>query len=134
MRGPLAPPQVPLNRTRAERFDDLVLDAIDYLDKRWAAELATVEFAVEDVPPVDARHGADQASGAPVPLSGLFRAAPGTAPRIVLYRRPLETRSSTEDALGALVYEVLVDEVAELLGVEPEIIDPSLGDGGAEPT
>ena len=47
----LAPRDVPISRTRAERFDDLVLDAVEDLEQHWAAELADVEFAVEDVPP-----------------------------------------------------------------------------------
>src|SRR5262245_58272391 len=51
LRGRLVPASVPLARTRAEIFDDLVLDAVEALEKRYARELAGVEFAVEDVPP-----------------------------------------------------------------------------------
>ena len=34
LRGALMPSSVPASRTRAERFDDLVLDAVDDLDPR----------------------------------------------------------------------------------------------------
>ncbi len=54
LRGELAPRGVPLARTRSEEFDDLILDAVEDLERSWASELADVEFAVEDVPPVPA--------------------------------------------------------------------------------
>src|SRR3954465_5702275 len=53
LRGRLVPPSVPLSRSRAGQFDDLVLDAVEDLERRWEKELAGVEFAVEDVPWVD---------------------------------------------------------------------------------
>jgi len=45
IRGPLAPAELPLSLTRAEKFDDLVLDAVERLEQRWP-QLAAVEFAV----------------------------------------------------------------------------------------
>ena len=57
LRGVIAPPNVPLARTRSERFDDLVLDAVEELEAHWAAELAGVEFAVEEVPPAGEHAG-----------------------------------------------------------------------------
>ena len=53
LRGRLVPADVPLARSRAEQFDDLVLDAVEDLERRWERELAGVEFAVEDVPWVE---------------------------------------------------------------------------------
>jgi predicted Zn-dependent protease with MMP-like domain len=127
----LADAGVPLNRTRAEQFDDLVLDAVEHLEQRWAKELDGVEFAVEEVPPADAPP--DEDSELPVPLSRL-QPATGTGrstspPRIVLYRRPLEARSLDRDDLADLVLDVVVHEVAHLLDVEPEVVDPE-GHGG----
>ena len=52
LRGSLVPPDVPLHRTRSERFDDLVLLAVSQLEPRWEAELSGVEFGVEEIPPV----------------------------------------------------------------------------------
>ncbi|HEX9034243.1 MAG TPA: peptidase, partial [Streptosporangiaceae bacterium] len=54
LRGPLAPIGSPLHRSRAERFDDLVLQAVAQLEPRWDSQLAGVEFAVEEVPASDA--------------------------------------------------------------------------------
>ena len=53
LRGRLVPADVPLARSRAEQFDDLVLDAVEDIERRWERELAGVEFAVEDVPWVE---------------------------------------------------------------------------------
>jgi predicted Zn-dependent protease with MMP-like domain len=126
---------VPLHRTRAEGFDDLVLQAVARLEPRWEAHLAGVEFAVEEIPPAG-----DAATG-PVPLARLEPgsparpAAPGgpgaagadaasRPPRIVVYRRPLMARADGDDDLGELVFEVVVEEFARLLGVDPEDVDP----------
>ena len=122
MRGPLAPPEAPVSRTRAERIDDLVRDEAHRLEQRWSRQLAGVEFAVEEVPVVDPRSlDADT-----VPLSRLIPAAKGRPPRIVVYRRPVETRGGDDERdRGRLVRDVLVEEVAELLGLAPESIDPT---------
>src|SRR6185437_4567848 len=53
-RGPLAPRHVPLVETPTQRFDEIVLDAVEHVETRWRDRLATVDFAVEEVPPVDA--------------------------------------------------------------------------------
>ncbi|HWG28402.1 metallopeptidase family protein [Actinospica sp.] len=123
IRGPLAPAELPLSLTRAEKFDDLVLDAVERLEQRWP-QLAAVEFAVEQVPPP----GAEFWSADPVPLGRAIRAASGEPDRIVVYRRPTEVRAATQAELVPLVYEVVVEQVAELLGLDPEIIDPETDD------
>jgi predicted Zn-dependent protease with MMP-like domain len=121
LRGPLAPPESPLTRSRAEIFADLVLDAVERLERRWRRELQDVEFAVEDVPP------ADGAAAGPVPLGRLYRGGAGQDARIVLYRRPIEARAAGRADLAALVHDLLVEQVADLIGVEPETIDPDYG-------
>lgn len=110
---------MPLALTRAEQFDELVLDAVERLEKRWP-QLSSVEFAVEDVPPPDAGDW----SGEQVPLARLYPARPDVAPRIVMFRRPLEARATGKIELGTLVYDVVVEQVADLLGLDPETIDP----------
>ncbi|MCW2600322.1 MAG: hypothetical protein JWM02_2151 [Frankiales bacterium] len=119
---------VPLARTRSERFDDLVRDAISDLERRWSAELEGVEFAVEDVPPPgsgwDEGVVADETAGGPVPLGRLLAADVTSPARVVVYRRPLEARASDRGDLSDLVHEVVVDQVAQLLGLDPDVIDP----------
>jgi predicted Zn-dependent protease with MMP-like domain len=132
LRGPLIPPQVPLYRTRAQRFDDLVLEAVAQLEPRWQAELAGVEFAVEEIPASDTVDIGPE----PVPLARLDPAAagghePGQPPRparIVVYRRPLMARAEDEEDLSELVLDVVVEEFARLLGVDPQAIDPGYPD------
>ena len=121
---------VPLSQTRGERFDDLVLDAVEHLEERWSSQLDGVEFAVEDVPPVPADGVldedvlADETAGGAVPLGRLLAAGEQGPARIVVYRRPLEARAVDRLDLSDLVHDVVVDQVARLLGVDPDEIDP----------
>ena len=126
LRGPLSPAGSPLDRTRAERFDDLVLDAVEHLERRWGPQLEGVEFAVEDVPPPVAL---PPDAGGEIPLSALLPPTPDgrggeLPPRIVVYRRPVEARALDRTDLADLVRDCVVDEVAELLGVDPDVLDP----------
>lgn len=115
MRGPLAHPGVPAMTSRAQAFDDLVLDVArryePVLGRRWSQ----VEFAVEEVPPSDPapwEHG--------VALGRLFPAERGLPARLVVYRRPVEQRAQDETDLAAIVYEVVAEQVARMLGRDPE--------------
>ena len=127
LRGRLAPAAVPLSRTRSEIFDDLVLDAVEGLERRWAQQLASIEFAVEDVPPELNVYDSDVLEDGEVPLARLLPGRPkdqgGPAPRIVVYRRPLEFRAANRDDLADLVHDVVVEQFANLLGVNPEDVD-----------
>jgi len=49
MRGPVAPPQVPLAASRSEVFADLVQDSVERLERRWP-QLADIDFMVLEVP------------------------------------------------------------------------------------
>lgn len=123
MRGPLAPPQVPLAVTRAEFFDDLVRDSISRLERHWP-QLSEVEFAVQEVPRTD---GEGEDGSGPVPLGHVSAAEGGRPDRIVVYRRPVELRTRNRDDRALLVHEIVVEQVAELLGLAPESVDPRYG-------
>jgi predicted Zn-dependent protease with MMP-like domain len=119
------PASVPLARTRAEVFDDLVLDTVEALEQRYSHELAGVEFAVEEVPPDLNVYDTDVLEDGEVPLARLLPGRPGrldVPPRIVLYRRPLEFRAVDRDDLADLVHDVIVEQVANLLGLDPDDI------------
>lgn len=120
LRGLLVPPDLPAYRSRAERFDDLVLSAVERLERRWADQLEGTEFAVEEVPP---SHPAPWETGG-VPLGRYFPADAGLPARIVVYRRPVEARSFDQADLADLVRDVLVEQVAYLLARAPEDVDP----------
>ena len=122
MRGPGVLPRVlgaPEQRTAGERFDQLVLEVVSEIDDRWADRLGALEYAVEDAPQIP-----DDWHPETVPLSSLVRGARGAPTRLVLFRRPIEHRAATRSDLDALVVTVVVEQVAELLGIEPEAVDP----------
>jgi predicted Zn-dependent protease with MMP-like domain len=133
VRGRLMPPGVPLYRTRSEQFDDIVLDAVARLEPRLESELATLEFAIQEVPEAEELAEGDLGE---VPLARAIPGTPGrgdaahpaTPTRIVIYRRPLLARSENDDDLRDLVYDVVVEELAKLLGIDPDSIDPNYGE------
>ncbi|MFE0177463.1 metallopeptidase family protein [Streptomyces sp. NPDC059002] len=128
MRGPVAPPQVPLSASRAEAFTDLVQDSVERLERRWP-QLAEIDFLVLEVPPLGGSDGADgEWRDEVVPLGGTISAADDRPARVVIYRRPVEIRTKGRDERAALVHEVVVEQVAELLGLSPESVDPRYGD------
>lgn len=126
MRGPIAPPQVPLAASRADVFADLVQDSVERLERRWP-QLAEIDFMVLEVPRLDGRPE-DGWSDEAVPLGGIIPVRDGRRARVVVYRRPVEIRTKGRDERAALVHEVVVEQVAELLGLTPETVDPRYGE------
>ena len=132
LRTPLLPADVPASRTRAQRFDQAVLEAVAELEAHWPGKLESLEFAVDEVPVVPT-DGPEPASDevvldAGVPLArflppGMDARGRPTKARIVVYRRPLEVRCSDAGELGDLVAEVLGEQLAAVLG-EPDGDDP----------
>ena len=99
LRGPLLPPNLPAWRTRAERFDELVVDAAQDLARRWPP-VDQIQFAVEEVPPSDPAPWERS-----VVLGRGFTAEPraGLPARVVIYRRPVASRATDEADLADLV-------------------------------
>lgn len=122
MRGPAVlpvRPGEPSVRSARERFDALVLDVVADIERRWHDRLGLVEYAVEDAPQIP-----DDWDSRTVPLSSLIRGSGTVATRLVLFRRPIEHRCESRGDLEAMVLTVLVEQVAELLGLRPEEVDP----------
>jgi hypothetical protein len=131
LRTPLLPSEVPASRTRAQRFDQAVLEAVADLEERWPGRLDDIEFAVDEVPAVPADGPVlpsdEVVLDGGVPLTrflppGIDVRGRPTKARIVVYRRPLEVRSSDSGDLADLVAEVLGEQVSAVLG--------EAGDGG----
>ena len=123
-RWDLIPPHLPGHRTRRERFDERVADAGAALTERFPRRLAHLQVLVEEVPAAD-----------PAPWEEaqvvLGRAVPGTRehpPRVIVYRRPLETRCVTATELEMLVRQVLSEQIGSLLSIAPEDVDPEAWD------
>jgi predicted Zn-dependent protease with MMP-like domain len=137
LRGSLYPASLPASSTRAQRFDALVLEVLEPIEARWRTELTKLDVAVDDVPEIGAEIGDVRRPGPPpegvladsgVPLArlvpaGVDRRGMPTRARIVLYRRPLEARAKDSTELAELVHDVLVEQVASYLGLDPGVID-----------
>lgn len=96
-----------------------MLDIVTAVDERWSDRLGLVEYAVEDTPQLP-----DDWESGTVPLSSLVRGSGATPTRLVLFRRPLEHRATDRADLEAIVLTVVVEQVADLLGLSPSEVDP----------
>jgi predicted Zn-dependent protease with MMP-like domain len=101
-------------------FDDFVLAAMQRLEILIPDQIKGVEFTVENVPVITVATGE-------VPLGRLIPAEAGSPARVVVYRRPLEARAISRDDLHDLVFDVVIEQVAHLLGRRPEEVDPEYG-------
>jgi predicted Zn-dependent protease with MMP-like domain len=124
MRGPAfgtdAPGgRVPIHRTGRERFDQVAVDVMSDVESRWTEQLAKVELAVEDIPVLPRTWVAPR-----VPLASLVPGTQSTPPRLVLFRRPIEHRAESRVDLEALVLTVVVEQLADYLGVPAEDVHP----------
>jgi predicted Zn-dependent protease with MMP-like domain len=117
--GPLAPHGVPRQQPPGARFDALAVAVLDDIEERWHEELPPLDLAVEEVPVLPDDWSTDR-----VPLGSLVPATATTRARIVLFRRPIEHRADDRGELAAIVLTVLVDQVAELIGVPPSDLHP----------
>ncbi len=116
-----------------------VLEAYEPIERRWRRRLSGLDVAVDEIPRIQPRDPQAVAwppevvADGPVPLARLIPAGvdvrgASTRARIVLFRKPIERRAKDSDDLADLLHEILVAQVATYLGVEPSVIDPSLGD------
>jgi len=133
LRTPLLPENLPASRTRAEQFDQAVLEAVVELEDQWPGRLDALEFAVDEVPVVPADGpelpAPEVVLDGGVPLSrfvppGIDGRGRPTKARVVVYRRPLEARSTDPGDLGDLVAEVLGEQLSAVLG-EPGTDSPA---------
>jgi predicted Zn-dependent protease with MMP-like domain len=110
---------VPAQRSRRDRFEQVAIEVMSDVESRWTEELADVELAVEDIPLLPGSWSAPR-----VPLASFVGPTNTTPPRLVLYRRPIEHRAETRADLDALVLTVVVEQLADYLGVPAEDVHP----------
>jgi len=116
--GPLSPDGVSSRPAPARAFDDLVHLGVERLRAHMPGELDAVEFGVEETPILPDDWAGD------VPLGTHVSPGRGRVARVVVYRLPLAHRAREPAELAALLMDVLVDEVAALLGHDPDSVDP----------
>lgn len=129
MRGPaflgsdLAPAGVPARRRPYERFDAIALGVMRELWDRFPEALAPIQLGVEEVPMLPQGWSPEA-----VPLASFAKAQGGQPARVILLRKPIEHRARNRDDLEALIFTVLVEQVAEVMGIEPEEVHPEYRD------
>jgi len=119
-RWDLIPPHLPGYRTRREQFDDTVADAGAALAERFPRRLAHLQVLVEEVPPSDPAPWED----ATVLLGRVLPPSREHPARVIVYRRPIQTRCEGEQDTEELVRQVLAEQIGSLLGIDPEDVDP----------
>lgn len=112
-----------------------MLEAFAEIDARWHDQLGDLDLAVDEIPrmlprdPETVQWPDEVTADGAIPLARLLPAGidaqgrPSKA-RIVVFRKPLESRADSGDDLVDLVHEVLVHQVATHLGVDEDTIDP----------
>jgi predicted Zn-dependent protease with MMP-like domain len=95
-----------------------VVEALTQLAPQWRDRIPELDVSVRDVPPAT--------DDDLVVLAEVVEG--GTRPALVVYRRPVEARAHDPEDLGDLVLEVVVDALAEHLGVDPDELDPPADD------
>ncbi|WP_018296131.1 metallopeptidase family protein [Corynebacterium lubricantis] len=132
-RGPLLPVAVPRYRTRSMRFDQAVLEAYAPLQNAYFDQLVGVDLAVDTVPRMRLRADAllpdDIVADGPVPLGRILQAGVDpqgrpTRARIVIFRMPVEQRTSNMQERSELLAWILTALVANHLNLDPTDIDP----------
>jgi hypothetical protein len=121
VRGGIAPAGSPTATTRAERFDDLVVAAVDRLEARWGPRLGSLDVEVHEVPAYDP-------AATDVVLAAHRRATASRPAAVVVYRRPVELRAPDRLARQDLVRDLVAEQLAALLGVSPTEVDPAYDD------
>lgn len=122
MRGPAIAPgghRHPMQRTSAQRFDAIAIAFMQQLWRLWPEALGAVELGVEEVPVLPETWHGDS-----VPLSTYVARRGDTPARLVLLRRPIEHRAEDDTDLRTVIHTVLIDQVAQILGVDPDEVHP----------
>lgn len=101
----------------AERFDELVAEALDEIPPELAAVMDNVVVLVEDEPPAGDRQLLGLYEG--VPLTSRDWSYGGVLPdRITIFRRPILRFCETEDDVVDEVHVTVVHEVAHHFGID----------------
>jgi predicted Zn-dependent protease with MMP-like domain len=114
-----------------ERFQQLVVEAVTLIPRRFRREMKNLALVVEDEPaaalleemeiePPDSLYGLYQGTPLPERAWAFGNALPD---RITLYQRPIEEDCEDEDEIRAVIGETLIHEVGHYFGMSEEEIE-----------
>ena len=114
-----------------ERFQQLVVEAVALIPKRFRREMKNLALVVEDEPAPDLL--AEMEIEPPDSLFGLYQGTPlpertwafgnNLPDRITLFQRPIEEDCEDEDEVRAVIGETLIHEVGHYFGMSEEEIE-----------
>ncbi|NQU36402.1 MAG: metallopeptidase family protein [Actinobacteria bacterium] len=122
VRGTITPSTVPISASRAQRFDEIVIAAIERIEGAFP-ELGEVEVLIEEVPPEELRDGSPD----PIPLGRVTTSVGARPAQLIVHRRPIEIRTVLGSQRDDLVNDTVTELVAALYGLSPSQIDPDYG-------
>lgn len=113
-----------------DRFEQLVVEAITLIPKRFRREMRNIAIVVEDEPSTDLLE--DLEIEPPDSLFGLYQGVPlperswdfgnQLPDRITLYQRTIEQEAEDEDDVRAVIGETLIHEVGHYFGLSEDEI------------
>jgi len=100
-------------------FFQCVSDAIGAIDEAVPDALTHLDIGVEEVPDVSALWSSH------MPLAAAIDADDSHLAQIVVYRRPIEFRASSQSQLRQLIFVALVEQVSSVTGLSVATLDPT---------
>lgn len=106
----------------ADRFEELVFDAIDDIPDELFGLLENCVILIEDDAPADDPDLLGLYDG--IPLTERDSTYTGVLPdRIRIFRRPILASCATEDDVAEEVYVTVVHEIAHFFGIDDDRLD-----------
>lgn len=95
-------------------FEADFLDAVEQVRSAWPTPLRQVVFTIEEIPSESE-------------LNHDIKLGKSTVNRVTIYRRPIELRALSHQETRQLIFDTVVEQVAEILGIEPSDVHDDYG-------
>lgn len=93
-------------------FEADFYDAVERIKAQWHSSLRDVHFTIEEIPSVEMTT---------IPLGS------AEVNRVTIYRRPIELRAQSAEETRQLIFDTVVEQIAELLGLDPSDVHDEYG-------